>query len=131
MIGGTTGILGEWGPESPENRYEGANDCPAGAGKIKEWRTVRIGMDAGLDEVFAALSHGRDSFPIASVSGDVSRQQRDHTRRVALAYTIFPTGGWRPNAPTFWSASRKGRHGLARATGARQQAKRHQTGDSL
>src|SRR6266540_2020511 len=24
MIGGTTGILGEWGPESTENRYEGA-----------------------------------------------------------------------------------------------------------
>src|SRR5438445_7481005 len=23
MIGGTTGILGEWGPESAENRYEG------------------------------------------------------------------------------------------------------------
>ena len=23
MIGGTTGILGEWGPENPDNLYEG------------------------------------------------------------------------------------------------------------
>src|SRR5947209_5581963 len=34
MIGGTTGILGEWGPESAENRDDGQ----AGAGQIKRWR---------------------------------------------------------------------------------------------
>jgi penicillin-binding protein 1A len=37
MIGGTTGILGEWGPESAENRYEGANHSARGTLEIEKW----------------------------------------------------------------------------------------------
>src|SRR5438094_7962838 len=48
MIGGTTGILGEWGPESPENRYEGAMTARQTLAKSKNVATVRIGMNVGV-----------------------------------------------------------------------------------
>ena len=38
MIGGTTGILGEWGPESAENRLRRRDDGETGSGEIKKWR---------------------------------------------------------------------------------------------
>src|SRR5205809_384432 len=40
MIGGTTGILGEWGPESAENRYEGAMTARQALAKSKDGRLV-------------------------------------------------------------------------------------------
>src|SRR5690349_6751541 len=49
MIGGTTGILGEWGPESEENRYEGAMTARQALVKSKNGATVRLGLDTGLD----------------------------------------------------------------------------------
>src|SRR5438105_3351433 len=51
MIGGTTGILGEWGPESEENRYEGSMTARQALVKSKNGATVRIGMTVGLDNV--------------------------------------------------------------------------------
>src|SRR5437773_772021 len=51
MIGGTTGILGEWGPESAENRYEGRSEERQALVKSKNGATVRIGMAVGLDPV--------------------------------------------------------------------------------
>src|SRR5438876_6706950 len=47
MIGGTTGILGEWGPESADNRYEGAMTARQALTKSKNGATIRLGMDAG------------------------------------------------------------------------------------
>src|SRR5438045_5519858 len=49
MIGGTTGILGEWGPESAENRYEGTMTARQALAKSKNGATIRIGMNAGVD----------------------------------------------------------------------------------
>ncbi len=37
MIGGTTGILGEWGPESAENRLRRANHGARGTLEIEKW----------------------------------------------------------------------------------------------
>ncbi len=132
MIGGTTGILGEWGPESADNRYEGAMTARQALAKSKNGATVRIGMDAGLDEVLqlcrtAGIRSALRPYPATFLgSSEITLAE------LALAYTIFPNGGWRPNAPhilerieekdgTVWHAQ----------AGARQQAKRHQTGDSL
>src|SRR6202011_3482510 len=49
MIGGTTGILGEWGPETEENRYEGRISARQALSKSKNGATVRLGMDTGLE----------------------------------------------------------------------------------
>jgi 1A family penicillin-binding protein len=99
MIGGTTGILGEWGPESEENRYEGAITARQALAKSKNGATVRIGMDAGLDAVLqlcktAGIRSALRPYPATFLgSSEVTLSE------LALGYTIFPNGGWRPDAP--------------------------------
>src|SRR5881397_4448218 len=56
MIGGMTGILGEWGPESADNRYEGTISARQALVKSKNGATVRIGMNAGVDSVLQLCS---------------------------------------------------------------------------
>ncbi len=97
MIGGTTGILGEWGPESAENRYEGAMTARQALAKSKNGASVRIGMDAGIDAVLqlsaaAGIHSSLRPYPATFLgSSEVTLAE------LALAYTIFPNGGWRPN----------------------------------
>ena len=99
MIGGTTGILGEWGPESSDNRYEGVMTARQAMAKSKNGATVRIGMDAGVDAVLqlstsAGIRSQLRHFPATFLgSSEITLAE------LALAYTIFPNGGWRPNAP--------------------------------
>jgi 1A family penicillin-binding protein len=99
MIGGMTGILGEWGPESADNRYEGAMTARQALAKSKDGASVRIGMDAGLDEVLqlcrtAGIRSNLRPYPATLLgSSEVTLLE------LALAYTIFPNGGWRTSAP--------------------------------
>ena len=99
MIGGTTGILGEWGPESAENRYEGPMTARQALAKSKNGATVRIGMTVGVDPVIqlcraAGIRSQLRPFPATFLgSSEITLAE------LALAYTIFPNGGWRPNAP--------------------------------
>lgn len=99
MIGGTTGVLGEWGPESDENRYEGAIPARRALAASKNAATVRLGMQVGLEAVndYAKRS-GIDSalrpFPATFLgSSEVTLSE------MALAYTTFPGRGWRPEKP--------------------------------
>jgi 1A family penicillin-binding protein len=99
MIGGMTGILGEWGPESADNRYEGAMTARQALAKSKNGASVRIGMDAGLDDVLqlcrtAGIRSNLRPYPATLLgSSEVTLLE------LALAYTIFPNGGWRTSAP--------------------------------
>src|SRR5438477_7312090 len=99
MIGGMTGILGEWGPESADNRYEATINARQALVKSKNGATVRIGMEAGLDEVLrlwrtAGIRSSLRPYPATLLgSSEVTLAE------LALAYTIFPNGGWRVNAP--------------------------------
>ncbi len=98
MIGGTTGILGEWGPESAENRYDGAITARQALARSKNGATVRIGMDAGLDNVIqlcktAGIRSTLRPYPATFLgSSEVTLSE------LTLAYTIFPNEGWHPNA---------------------------------
>lgn len=99
MIGGTTGILGEWGPESEDNRYEGPMTARQALAKSKNGATVRIGMTVGVDPVIqlchaAGIRSQLRPFPATFLgSSEITLAE------LALAYTIFPNGGWRPSAP--------------------------------
>ena len=99
MIGGMTGILGEWGPESADNRYEGAITARQALAKSKDGAAVRVGMDASVDDVIqlcrtAGIRSTLRPFPATFLgTSEVTLAE------LALAYTIFPNGGWRPNAP--------------------------------
>jgi len=99
MIGGTTGILGEWGPESVDNRYEGFIPARYALVKSKNAATVRLGMATGIDKVISlAKSAGIDStlrqYPSTYLgSSEVSLSE------MTMAYTMFPNGGWKPVKP--------------------------------
>ncbi len=99
MIGGTTGILGEWGPESAENRYEGAMTARQALVKSKNGATVRTGMDAGVDAVLHLCSAAGVRSPLRPFPATFLGSSEVTLAELALAYTIFPNGGWRPNAP--------------------------------
>ncbi|HEX5175460.1 MAG TPA: penicillin-binding transpeptidase domain-containing protein, partial [Chthoniobacteraceae bacterium] len=99
MIGGTTGILGEWGPEDANNRYEGPITAREALARSKNGAAVRIGSTAGLEAV-SDLAHaaGVESklrpYPATFLgSSEITLAE------LALAYTIFPNEGWHPAAP--------------------------------
>ena len=100
MIGGTTGILGEWGPERADNRFEGTISARTALVKSKNAATVRLGMATGIKEVTELA----DS---AGISSDLALYPRTYLggsevvpMDLALSYTMFPNGGVRP-ANTF------------------------------
>lgn len=111
MIGGTTGILGEWGPERADNRYEGQIPARLALVKSKNAATVRLGIQTGIDSVIdlakkAGITRvvGKDEKgrtllnlrPYNSIflgSGEVTLMD------MTVAYSMFPNGGWRPAEP--------------------------------
>ncbi len=97
MIGGTTGILGEWGPESTDNSYEGAMTARQALAKSKNGATVRIGMDAGIDAVLQLCAAAGIHSPLRPYPATFLGTSEVTLAELALAYTIFPNGGWRPN----------------------------------
>src|SRR6266699_1916777 len=99
MIGGTTGILGEWGPESAQNRYEGTITARQALAKSKNGATVRIGMNAGVDAVLQLCAAAGVHSTLRPYPATFLGSSEVTLAELALAYTIFPNGGWRPNTP--------------------------------
>ena len=99
MIGGTTGILGEWGPESEENRYEGPMTARQALAKSKNGATIRIGMTVGVDPVIQLCRTAGIHSPLRPFPATFLGSSEITLGELALAYTIFPNGGWRPGAP--------------------------------
>ncbi|MBV9010310.1 MAG: PBP1A family penicillin-binding protein [Verrucomicrobia bacterium] len=117
MIGGRTGILGEWGPESADNRYEGPITAREALAKSKNGATVRIGMEPGVDSVVELMHNAGIKSPLRPYPATFLGSSEVTLAELALAYTIFPNGGMRPNAPhvlesieekdgTIWHAER-------------------------
>src|SRR5204862_655386 len=99
MIGGTTGILGEWGPERADNRYEGAMTARQALTKSKNGATLGLGMDAGVDTVLQLCPAAGVRSPLRPYPATFLGSSEITLGELALAYTIFPNGGWRPNTP--------------------------------
>src|SRR5438270_1090262 len=99
MIGGTTGILAGWGPENADNRYEGAMTARQALAKSKNGATVRIGTDAGLDEVLQLCKNAGFRSTLRPYPATLLGSSEVTIAELALAYTIFPNGGWRVTAP--------------------------------
>ena len=117
MIGGTTGILGEWGPESAENRYEGPITAREALSKSKNGATVRLGMNPGVDNVVQLCRNAGIKSPLRPLSGDISRKQRSHLGGTGAGLHHFPQRRLAIQAAAhFGTDRRKGRDGLARAS---------------
>ncbi|PYL78211.1 MAG: hypothetical protein DMF27_04430 [Verrucomicrobia bacterium] len=99
MIGGTTGILGEWGPESAENRYEGPITAREALSNSKNGATVRLGMNPGVDNVIQLCRNAGMKSPLRPYPATFLGSSEVTLAELALAYTIFPNGGWRPKLP--------------------------------
>jgi 1A family penicillin-binding protein len=99
MIGGTTGILGEWGPESEENRYEGPITAREALVKSKNGATVRVGMTVGVDPVLQLCKAAGIKSPLRPFPATFLGSSEITLAELALGYTIFPNGGWRASAP--------------------------------
>src|SRR5437899_2588876 len=99
MIGGTTGILGEWGPEDADNRYEGRMTARQALVKSKNGATVRIGMDAGIEAVLQLCSSAGIRSPLRPYPATFLGSSEVTLAELAMAYTVFPNGGWRPSTP--------------------------------
>lgn len=97
MVGGTTGILGEWGVENRENTYEGRITARTALAKSKNAATVRLGQKIGTEPVVKlAESAGLD------FEGDLQKfnatflgRNPSSPEQLCLAYTIFPNKGRR------------------------------------
>ena len=96
MIGGTTGILGEWGVERADNRYEGPLPMRRILAMSKNAATVRVGVEAGLDSVLklakkAGIQDELRPYPATFLgSSDVTLAD------LVNSYTMFPGNGSRP-----------------------------------
>ncbi|MFL6540911.1 MAG: PBP1A family penicillin-binding protein [Chthoniobacterales bacterium] len=93
MIGGTTGILGEWGPENPDNRYEGPITARQALAKGKNGATVRIGMQAGLDAVMQLCKSDGIKSALRPFPATFLGSSEVTLAELALAYTVFPNNG--------------------------------------
>jgi 1A family penicillin-binding protein len=97
MIGGTSGILGEWGVERSDNKYEGAIPLRRAFALSKNAASVRVGIQAGLDSVLklakaAGINDDLRPFP-ATFLGSSEVALGD----LVTAYTMFPNEGSRPD----------------------------------
>lgn len=99
MIGGATGILGEWGPERPDNRYEGPITAREALAKSKNGASVRLGMLAGVDAVLQLCKAGGIKSQLRPYPATFLGSSEVTLAELALAYTTFPNGGWRSNGP--------------------------------
>ena len=99
MIGGTTGILGEWGPENTSNRYEGQITAREALVKSKNGSAVRVGTSAGLDNVIKVAQTAGIESKLRPYPATFLGSSEVTLAELALAYTIFPNGGWRPEPP--------------------------------
>lgn len=100
MVGGTEGILAEWGFESENPVHEGTITARRGLAASKIAATVRLGTDVGLGDV---MQTGRD-FGLRLPEGDVfTRELLGFTPvsipEVMTAYGTLANGGRRPAEP--------------------------------
>ncbi len=105
-IGGSEGILGEWGAESTRNRYEGMISAHRGLEASKIAATLRMGMDMGTTPFVKKLPGFGIRTPVREPgSTEVNPVYRPKIfvgtepaslKEMTLAYTAIPNGGFRP-----------------------------------
>lgn len=100
MIGGMTGILGEWGPEAIDNQYEGPITAHAALVKSKNSASVRLGFATGLDAVLSLAKNARIDSNLQHLPYTYLGKSEVTLEDLTLAYTMFPGRGDRPEKAT-------------------------------
>jgi len=97
MVGGETGILGEWGVEHPDNEYEGPMTTRDALVKGKNAATVRLGMKTGIEALKKASAAVGITSPLRDYANSFLGSSEVTLDELTLAYTVFPNGGKRPD----------------------------------
>lgn len=96
MVGGETGILGEWGVEQADNEYEGPMTTREALVKGKNAATVRLGMKTGLDALKKTAAAAGITSPLRDYTNSFLGSSELTLDELTLAFTVFPDGGRRP-----------------------------------
>ncbi len=99
MVGGDSGILGEWGIERAENEYEGPIPAREALAKGKNAATVRLGLRTGLDQIKKTAASAGIESPLRNYANAFLGSSEATLEELTLAYTIFPNGGLRAKHP--------------------------------
>ena len=99
MVGGTTGILGEWGVETFDNAYENVITARRALARSKNAATVRIGQKIGAPAVVKLAETAGMTFEgdLKNFNATFLGRNPASPENLCLAYTIFPNGGRRPD----------------------------------
>jgi Membrane carboxypeptidase (penicillin-binding protein) len=98
-IGGSTGILGEWGVERTGNEYEGGIPAHIALAKGKNAAMVRLGWKVGLDAVRDLAKKAGIRSSLRNFSNSFLGSSEVSLDELTLAYTMFPGRGSRPAKP--------------------------------
>src|SRR4029453_14606866 len=82
-----------------DNQYEGRMTARQALVKSKNGATVRIGMDAGVEEVLQLCSSAGIRFQLRPYPATFLGSSEVTLAELAMAYTVVPNGGWRPSTP--------------------------------
>lgn len=99
MIGGQTGILGEWGVERVGNHYEGPMPAALALERGKNAATVRVGNEVGLDNVLALAKRAGIASPLRAFPPTFLGSSEITLPELTLGYSSFPNGGWHAGGP--------------------------------
>lgn len=96
MIGGETGILGEWGVERADNEYEGMMPSHEAVARGKNAAVVRLGFMTGTEKLQQLCERAGIRSPVRNVANAYLGSSEMGVDEMTLAFSIFPNGGTRP-----------------------------------
>lgn len=99
MVGGQTGILGEWGVERVGNHYDGPLPAAIALERGKNAATVRVGNEVGIDNVLALAKRAGIASPMREFPATYLGSSEITLPELTLGYSAFPNGGWHAGAP--------------------------------
>lgn len=97
MIGGETGILGEWGVERSDNSYEGSMTSHEAVARGKNAAVVRLGFLTGIESLKQFCTKAGIRAPLRDVSNAYLGTSEMELDELTLAYSTFPGKGTRPD----------------------------------
>ncbi|MBM3857933.1 MAG: hypothetical protein FJ390_08275, partial [Verrucomicrobia bacterium] len=97
MIGGETGILGEWGVERADNSYEGFMTAQEAVARGKNAAVVRLGFMTGTDTLQEVAKQSGIRAPVRNVANAYLGSSEMGLDDLTLAFSTFPGGGNRPD----------------------------------
>lgn len=98
MVGGATGILGEWGVERTGNEYEGAMTARRALVGGKNAASVRLGLLLGTTKLQKTLQSLGIESPLRDYANAYLGSSEMTLEELVLAYTVFPNQGSRPKS---------------------------------